>query len=365
MAKKGNLILENGQILEGLSFGKELNVSGEVVFNTGMVGYPEGFTDPSYYGQILTMTFPLIGNYGVPSTESKQELASSFESTKIHIRALIVTRYVKETSHWQSTKSLGDWLKEENIPALEGIDTRALTKIIREKGVMKGKITFDSKELKKDGFTDINSQNLVEIVSPKSQKTYGSGKIRILFFDCGAKLNQIRLLLDHDVTIVRVPWNFNPFTEKTSFDAAMISNGPGDPKMAYQTVKNIREIIKREIPILGVCLGNQILALAAGANTYKLKYGHRGQNQPVKDEKTGKCYITTQNHGFAVDTNSLPEGWQPWFTNLNDGTNEGIRNTKIPFFSTQFHPEDMPGPTDTRWIFEYFLEEVTKWKKRN
>ncbi len=364
MGKKGYLILENGDIYEGSSFGAEEDVWGEVVFNTSMVGYPEGFTDPSYYGQILTMTYPLIGNYGVPPPSIINGISTYLESTKIHIRGLLVSAYTNGTSHWQSVKTLGRWLKEEKIPALSGIDTRTLTQTIREKGVMKGIITFKKSPPKASGlhFKDINKDNIVASVSCKKPIVYGSGKIRILFFDCGVKLNQIRLLLDYNTTIIRVPWNFNPFNN-TPFDAVMISNGPGDPKMVSRTVEIIKEIIKRKMPILGVCLGNQILALAAGANTYKLKYGHRGQNQPVIDDTSKRCYITTQNHGFAVDTKTIPEGWIPWFTNLNDRTNEGIRHSSLPFFSTQFHPEDMPGPKDTRWIFDYFIEKINQWKK--
>lgn len=355
MAQKGFLLLENGDVFEGFSFGSEKETAGEVVFNTGMVGYPEGFTDPSYFGQILTMTYPLIGNYGVGGN-------STLESEKIHIRGLVVSSYIDNNSHWQSQKTLSAWLKEEGIPALSGIDTRTLTKIIRKTGVMKGKITFKGPAKSGINFYDINKKNLASRVSCNKPKIYGQGKLKILFIDCGLKLNQIRLLLKFDTTIIRVPWNHNPFSQNIfDFDAILISNGPGDPKMVKETIAAVRSALERKIPVMGICLGNQILSLAAGANTYKLKYGHRGQNQPVIDEISGKCFITTQNHGFAVDKNTLPEGWIPWFTNLNDGTNEGIRHKNLPFYSTQFHPEATPGPTDTEWIFDFFIDEAKKW----
>lgn len=376
MGKKGYLILENGQIFEGESIGCEKAVSGEVVFNTGMTGYPESFTDPSFFGQILVETYPLIGNYGVPLEKSVDGLPLFYESDSVHIRGLVVSSYVENTTHWNAIGPLSQFLKSHSVAGLSGVDTRSLTQMIREKGVMKGILTFEtSPHASGCKFTDINAENLVAMVSCKKPVIYGSGKTRILFFDCGVKLNQIRLLLQHDTTVIRVPWDYDPFRYQsgskgqdiqglTPFDVIMISNGPGDPKMAEKTISVVREALKRRIPVLGVCLGNQILALAAGADTYKLTYGHRGQNQPVRDTRTGRCYITTQNHGFAVDTKTIPKGWTAWFTNLNDGTNEGLCHKTLPFFSTQFHPEDTPGPTDTRWIFDYFLEESSKWIKK-
>ncbi|MBI4067450.1 glutamine-hydrolyzing carbamoyl-phosphate synthase small subunit [Candidatus Gottesmanbacteria bacterium] len=366
MPKKGYLVLDDGKIFEGTSFGSENKVYGEVVFNTGMVGYPEGFTDPSYYGQILVMTYPLIGNYGVPPDTKETALPEYMESTNIYIRGLIVTSYIGGKTHYQATRTLSDWLKKENVPALTDIDTRSLTQIIREKGVMKGIITFQESRPEASGlfFKDINEENLVELVSCKKPTIYGTGKFRVLLIDCGVKLNQIRLLLNLDTTVIRIPWDYDPFG-KIEFDAIMISNGPGDPKMAGKTIEIIKEGLKRKIPTLGVCLGNQLLALATGANTYKLKYGHRGQNQPVRDELTKKCYITTQNHGFAVDTNTLTGDYLPWFSNLNDSTNEGIKHKTLPIYSTQFHPEDAPGPTDTRFILEHFIKEATLWLQNN
>lgn len=368
MGKTGYLILENGRIFEGLSFGSEREICGEVVFNTGMTGYPEGFTDPSYYGQILTMTYPLIGNYGVPPHAKKEDIWNFLESEKIQIRGLVVSSYIPGESHWQSKLSLSSWLKKDGVPALSGVDTRTLTQIIREFGVTRGIITFQKPPIRPGvSFYDINRDNLVPFVSCQNPLKYGSGKFKILLIDCGLKFNQIRILLKHDTTIFRVPWDFDPFDNenKIDFEAVMISNGPGDPKMAKTTIAAVKKIIEAKIPTLGICLGNQILALAAGADTYKLKYGHRGQNQPVSDELNGRCYITTQNHGFAVDNKSLPIGWQPWFTNLNDQTNEGIKHTRLPFFTSQFHPEASPGPTDTEWIFEFFIKEAKKYLRKN
>lgn len=363
---KGYLILENGQVFEGDSFGDQSKISGEVVFNTGMVGYPEAFTDPSYYGQILIMTYPLIGNYGVPSSKRTDSLEANYESDKIQIRGLVISEYIDNNSHWQSSTSLSDKLKKSRIPALCGVDTRSLTKIIRGSGVMKGIIAFEkSRQEAGLSFEDINKKNLVSLVSCQKPAIYGNGKFTVLIIDCGLKFNQIRIFLNLGIKVIRVPWNYNIFSQdhKLNFDAIFISNGPGDPKMAGETVKNIREAIKRQIPIFGICLGNQILALASGADTYKLKYGHRGQNQPVSEGVSGKCYITTQNHGFAVDTNSLQKDWEGWFTNLNDHTNEGIKHHKLPFISVQFHPESMPGPTDTEWLFQYFIDKAKKWLK--
>jgi len=359
MGKKGFLILENGSTFEGVSFGSEINVKGEVVFNTGMVGYPEGFTDPSYYGQILTMTYPLIGNYGV---------GGDFESDKIQIRGLIVSSYMQGSMHYLAKQSLSSWLINENIPAISGIDTRTLTKTIREKGVMKASISFELPRHQAGSFFyDINKENLVASVSCKKTIRYGKGKLKILLIDCGVKLNQIRILLKLNCEVIRVPWDYDPFLQDNAngFDAIVVSNGPGDPKMAIKTIQVVKKALERKIPILGICLGNQILALAAGADTFKLKYGHRGQNQPVADNNSGKCYITTQNHGFTVDTKTLQDGWQSTFTNLNDSTNEGIKHIKLPFYSVQFHPESSPGPTDTGWIFDYFIFQVKKWLKKN
>lgn len=380
MSKTGYLVLENGMTFEGKSFGHETDVAGEVVFNTGMVGYPESFTDPSYAGQIVTMTYPLIGNYGVPKEEvDSVGIPSLFESDRIHICGLIVSSYIESTAHWQAEMTLSEWLKRQRVPAIEGIDTRTLTQILREDGVLKGMILKNHPPQRRIFFRDPNKENLVAGVSVTSPIEYPGKSPRIMFIDCGAKVHQLRILRKLGATVIRVPWNFNPFNEGESqstlsgkksvgkgellFDAIIISNGPGDPKMAKETVETVRQAMEHNIPILGICLGNQILALAAGANTYKLRYGHRGQNQPVKEEGTTRCFVTTQNHGFSVDAKTLPAGWEQWFVNLNDNTNEGIRHKNKLWMSVQFHPESTPGPTDTEWIFKYFLDTVKKGKK--
>jgi len=363
----GFLILENGQTFEGKSVGFKKDIDGEVVFNTGMVGYPESFTDPSYYGQILVMTYPMIGNYGIPSNNLSQGISQNFESQRIQISGLVISNYINNLSHWQARQTLDKWLISDHVPALTGIDTRKLTQIIREYGVMNGRITFQIPPEKIGGFSfhDLNQNNLVASVSTKKKLTFGSGKIKLLVIDCGMKINQIRILLRYDVTLIIVPWNYNPFEgNKIKFDGIFITNGPGDPKVLKETINYVKEALKRRIPTMGICLGHQVLGLAAGADTYKLKFGHRSQNQPVIDELTGKCYITTQNHGFAVDAETIPAGWKCWFTNLNDSTCEGIRHNILPFISCQFHPEAAPGPTDTEWIFDYFIKLIAKWKNQ-
>ncbi len=357
LKRKTKLVLEDGSIFSGYSFGYEESVSGEVVFNTGMVGYPETLTDPSYKGQILTLTYPLIGNYGVPGNEEEKGLLKNFESDKVQITGLIVSDYSFEYSHWNAKKSLSDWLKEHKIPALYGIDTRALTKKLREKGTMLGKIVFDEDI----GFYDPDKDNLVEKVSCKEKVVYGNGQYKIVLVDCGAKYNIIKSLVKRDVTVIRVPWNYD--FNKEEYDGLFISNGPGDPKMCKETIAKIKRAMEYGKPIFGICLGNQLLALAAGADTYKLKYGHRSQNQPCVMVGTKRAFITSQNHGFAVDTETLPRGWKPYFFNANDNTNEGIIHEIKPFRSVQFHPEATPGPVDTEFLFDEFIELVKLWKK--
>ena len=351
--KKYELTLEDGSIYRGYSFGYEKSISGEVVFNTGMVGYYESLTDPSYRGQILTFTYPLIGNYGVPGDETEDELAKHFESDRIHVSALIVSDYSFYFSHWNAKKSLSQWLNEHKIPALFGLDTRALTKRLREKGTMLGKIVFD----KDVDFYDPSKINLVKEVSTSRPIIYNKkGRKKIILVDCGVKYNIIRSLIRRDCQVIRVPCDYDFF--QLEFDAVVLSNGPGDPKMCQETIDNVKKCIQSNLPTLGSCLGNQILALAAGANTSKLKYGHRSQNQPSLEVGTKRCYITSQNHGYAVETETLPEDWTPWFQNVNDGTNEGIRHKTKPCMSVQFHPEHTPGPVDTVFLFDEFLKIV-------
>jgi carbamoyl-phosphate synthase small subunit len=349
------LILEDGTVLHGKSFGSETSIAGEVVFNTAMTGYPESLTDPSYKGEILVLTYPLIGNYGVPGGEEADGMHKFYESNKIHISGLIVSDYSFEYNHWNAQMSLGDWLKKHNVPGIFGIDTRALTKILREKGTMLGKIVFDDKDVP---FYNPDTDNLVDQVSIKEPKVYGNGKYKIVLIDCGVKHNIIRNLLKRDTTVVRVPWNYD-FT-KEEYDGLFISNGPGDPKMCKETIRNLSKAFDINKPIMGICLGNQLMALASGADTYKLKYGHRSHNQPVLQVGTNKSYITSQNHGFAINNNTLTKEWEPLFVNLNDNTNEGMRHKTKPFFSSQFHPEATGGPVDTEYLFDVFMDNVKK-----
>lgn len=357
--KKVKLILEDGTEFTGKSFGCEKSVAGEVVFYTAMVGYPESLTDPSYTGQILVSTFPMIGNYGAPSDSKTEGINDNFESDKIHATALIVSDYSFEYSHWNAVKSLGDWLKEYNIPGLYDIDTRALTKILREKGSMLGKIEFEDDLI---DFYNPNLENLVAKASISQPEVYGEGDFKVVLIDCGVKNNIIRCLLNRGAQVKRVPWDYDFSNE--DFDGLFISNGPGDPEMCEVTVENIKKAISKEKPIMGICLGNQLLALAAGAKTYKLKYGHRSHNQPVLLKDTNRCFITSQNHGFAIANNTIPEDWEALFINVNDNTNEGIRHKTKPFFSTQFHPEAASGPVDTEFLFDDFINSIKKNLKK-
>lgn len=352
--KPVSLILDNGTVFYGKSFGFEKSVSGEVVFSTAMVGYPESLTDPSYSGQLLTATYPLVGNYGVPADSTSDNLSTFYESEKIHAEAIIISDYSFEYSHWNAAKSLSDWLKEEQVAGVYGIDTRELTKLLREKGSMKGKLILENGE--DIDFIDPNLINQVAKVSCKEIITYGTGKKKIILVDCGVKHNILRCLLKRDVTVIRVPWDYD--FNQLDFDGLFISNGPGDPDMCDITVNNIRKAMQGNFPIFGICMGNQLLAKAGGAKTYKLKYGHRSHNQPVRMVDTNRCFITSQNHGFAVDNNTLSDEWEPLFINMNDGTNEGIRHKTKPYFSAQFHPEASSGPTDTEFLFDEFVNMI-------
>lgn len=351
--KEIKLVLENGDEFKGFSFGAEHSVSGEVVFSTGMVGYPESLTDPSYKGQILVLTYPLIGNYGVPGKETENNLLKNFESDKMQVQALAVSDYSFEYSHWNAKKSLAEWLKEEKIPAIYGIDTRKLTKTLREKGAMLGKMIVNDDDVP---FYDPNTSDIVKEVSIKEPIIYNENNEnkKIVVVDCGIKNNIIRNLVKRNLTVIRVPYDCDFF--EYNFNGLLISNGPGDPKMCKTTIENVKKALENEIPTFGICLGNQIMALAAGGNTYKLKYGHRSQNQPCILANTKRCYITTQNHGFAVDMKSLSEEWNEFFVNANDGTNEGIRHKTKPFMGVQFHPEGHSGPEDTNFLFDEFVK---------
>ncbi|UCF13497.1 MAG: glutamine-hydrolyzing carbamoyl-phosphate synthase small subunit [Thermoplasmatales archaeon] len=351
--QKVKLILEDGSIFHGYSFGSKKTVTGEVVFNTGMVGYPESLTDPSYRGQILVLTYPLIGNYGIPENETEDNLLKYFESNRIQVQGLVITDYSESYSHWNAKKSLSEWMVEHNTPGIYGVDTRELTKKLREKGTMIGKIVYDKDNI---NFEDPNKRNLVAEVSIKNPIAYKKSRKKIIVIDCGVKNNIIKAFLRRNISVIRIPWDYNFFEKKV--DGIVISNGPGDPKMCQNTIENVRKVLSKNIPVLGICLGSQILALAAGANTYKLKYGHRSQNQPCVEVGTKRCYIASQNHGYAVDSETLPEDWREWFYNNNDGTNEGILHISKPFFGAQFHPEASPGPDDTEFLFDMFLRAM-------
>ena len=351
------LILDDGSRFHGKSFGYEKPVAGEVVFNTAMTGYPESLTDPSYAGQLMTLTYPLVGNYGVPPfTIEPNGLATFMESERIHAEAIIVSDYSEDFSHWNAVESLADWLKREQVPGITGIDTRELTKVLREHGVMMGKIVFDDEP---ENVPDAvyAGVNYVDKVSCKEIIRYneGAGKKKVVLVDCGVKSNILRCLLKRDVEVIRVPWNYD--YNELEFDGLFISNGPGDPDTCDAAVQNIRRAMKNEkLPIFGICMGNQLLSKAGGAKIYKLKYGHRSHNQPVRMVGTERCFITSQNHGYAVDNTTLTEDWEPLFINMNDGSNEGIKHKRNPWFSAQFHPEAASGPTDTEFLFDEFVK---------
>lgn len=375
------LILDDGTCFSGQSFGYEKPVAGEVVFNTAMTGYPESLTDPSYAGQLMTLTYPLVGNYGVPPfTIEGNGLATFMESEKIHAEAIIVSDYSENYSHWNAVESLADWLKREHVPGITGIDTRELTKVLREHGVMMGRIVFDDAmdngEWKMDNYGEVN---YVDRVSCKDIIVYAAGESKtfpvstpkeelnsqlsifhsqlkkVVLVDCGVKTNILRCLLRRGVEVVRVPWDYD--FNQLQFDGLFISNGPGDPDTCNAAVQNIRKAMQNErLPIFGICMGNQLLSKAGGARIYKLKYGHRSHNQPVRMVGTDRCFITSQNHGYAVDNNTLGADWEPLFVNMNDGSNEGIRHKRNPWFSAQFHPEAASGPTDTEFLFDEFVK---------
>ena len=355
------LVLEDGTTVAGRGFGATRAVAGEVVFNTAMVGYVEALTDPSYRGQILMLTYPLIGNYGVPQAREPGSIDGPFESGRIQPQGLIVQNYVKAHSHNSAARALGDWLAAENVPAVEGIDTRTLTRKLREVGTMRGWLLPDEAGEKDAAAVDMAAVH--DLVAPAEIRGYGEGGTTILLVDAGAKDNIVRSLLEREARVIRAGPGHDLAALAREADGVLIGNGPGDPKDAKSLIDQARTLIRDyPKPVFGICLGNQILALAAGADTYTLKYGHRGINQPVQDLLTRRCFVTSQNHGYAVRDSSLPKGWEPWFVNLNDGTNEGIRSQSAPYSSIQFHPEASPGPKDSGVLFDDFLRRVAAMK---
>lgn len=330
-----------------------------------MVGYPESLTDPSYQGQILTLTTPMVGNYGVPDRTVKDQfgLPAFFESDKIHAKGLIVQDYSHNYSHWNAASSLGDWLKEEGVAGLCDVDTRMLTKKIREHGALLGRIEVDLDAPPPDfsKMVNPNDTHLVDQVSVKEPVVYGKGNpLKIIAVDCGMKFNIIRQLVRRGAELTVVPWNYPFASEMQKYDGLFLSNGPGDPRMCAETVKELEKVVtcpEDQIkPIYGICMGNQLIGLAAGGTAEKLPFGNRGQNQPVLNHQTGDCYITPQNHGYHINTSTLKPGWKTLFTNANDGSNEGIAHDTRPYFTAQFHPEAACGPTDTEFMFDVFLD---------
>ena len=356
--KDVTLVLQDGTTFKGKSFGYEKPVAGEVVFNTAMMGHSESLTDPSYAGQLMTLTYPLVGNYGVPPfTMEADGIATFMESDKIYASAIIVSDYCEAYSHWNACESLGDWLKREQVPGVTGIDTRQLAKVLREHGVMLGRLEFADIQEAPEAI-DYGSINWVDKVSCKDVIRYneGAGK-KVVLVDCGVKHNIIRCLVRRGVEVIRVPWNYD-YTDM-QFDGLFLANGPGDPDRCVEAVEVLRkQMSASRKAICGICMGNQLLAKAGGATIYKLKYGHRSHNQPVREVGTNRCYVTSQNHGYAVDAATLGHDWRELFVNMNDGSNEGIRHQTNPWFSSQFHPEACSGPVDTEFMFDRFIETL-------
>ncbi len=353
---KGTLILEDGSVFEGYSFGADINADGEVVFNTGMTGYVETLTDPSYKGQILVLTYPLIGNYGVPGETLHSGLPHPYESPGMQIQGLIVSRYEESYSHHSAEKSLKQWLEESDVPAICGIDTRALTKKLREYGTMRAEIRLEPDNHRMKSSVDMRS--VVSLVSEKGVYFYKpsvSAKKRIMLIDCGVKHNIIRSLLTRGIEIARVPFDFDFTKDELDSDGILFSNGPGDPKDLPEVIRRISVTIERKKPVFGICLGHQLIALASDGDTYKMRYGHRSQNQPVKSLIENQTFITSQNHGYAVRRERIPKDFFEWFVNVNDETNEGIRHKRLPVMSVQFHPEAFPGPVEAGILFDEFI----------
>ena len=354
--KKATLVLRDGRSFAGRSFGYDGPAEGEIVFSTAMVGYPESLTDPSYSGQLLCVSFPLVGNYGIPEeVPDAMGLCTRFESEHIHVRGLVISDYSEKYSHWDAARSLDQWLQDQHVPGICGIDTRALVQLLRDEGAQLGAIVPEGCPVP-ETFPDPNQENLVAQVSCREVIRYGSGTKRVVLVDCGVKHQIIRCLVNRGVEVVRVPWDYDFNT--LEWDGLFVSNGPGNPAFCETTVRHLQQAFQGDKPVFGICMGNQLMGRAAGAATYKLKYGHRSHNQPVRMCGSDRCFITSQNHGFAVNTDTLGSDWEPLFLNMNDGSNEGIRHKTKPFFSAQFHPEASSGPVDTEFLFDEFIAQL-------
>jgi carbamoyl-phosphate synthase small subunit len=368
------LLLEDGTLFLGKGFGAEATVVGELVFNTGMVGYPESMTDPSYAGQVLCFTYPLIGNYGVPSGDEKDVfgLPRYFESAGIKVTGIVVQECCQRPNHWASVQSLSSWMSDQDVPGIEGVDTRALVSTIRERGVMmcalaNGPEVANRRELRRllEKSARYDSVDFVRGVSVKKAETYGVSEKKVVLIDCGAKESIIRNILGRGYAVVRMPFD-SSYADVMQQDPAgvIVSNGPGDPRLCVDTVKTTTRLVDSEVPVLGICLGEQVLGMSQGAETYKLKYGHRGQNKPVVDLLSGKGYVTSQNHGYSVDPKTLSKTeLKPWFINADDRSVEGLVHGSKPCIAVQFHPEAAPGPYDTEFVFDRFTEMIAAQRK--
>lgn len=367
---KATFDIKNGPSFHGISFGANTNVAGEAVFTTSLVGYPESMTDPSYTGQILVFTQPLIGNYGVPSGEVRDEfnLLKYFESPHVHVVGIIVSEYAYQYSHWTAVESLANWCQREYIAAVTGVDTREIVQYLREQGSSLARITVG--DASPAHYVDPMSTHLVEKVATKQPYYVPSSApvCTVALIDCGVKENIVRCLVSRGANVVVFPFDYKIQEVADQFDGVFISNGPGDPLFCEKTIANLKALLNNpklvSLPIFGICLGHQLLALASGAKTVKLKYGNRAHNIPAMDLTTGRCYITSQNHGYAVDADTLPKDqWQPFFINLNDNSNEGMIHLRRPIFSTQFHPEAKGGPMDTAVLFDKYFQNIQIYKQ--
>ncbi|MBI5414422.1 glutamine-hydrolyzing carbamoyl-phosphate synthase small subunit [Candidatus Peregrinibacteria bacterium] len=360
--RNARLLLQDGLEFSGELFGSRKNTDGEVVFTTGMVGYEQSCTDPSFRGQILVFTYPMIGNYGIASEERcEYGILKNFESDELHVKGVVTSEYSRSFSHWKGKQSFDEWLQEKGIPGISGIDTRALTEHLREHGSQKGQIVLEGEKAKPfEDVEDPNLRNLVAEVSCKKPKIYEPLSPRgktLIVYDTGVKNNIIRSFLERGIRVIRLPWNYDLTKSTEKYDGVFFANGPGDPALISEvTSRNILFAIEKNIPFFGICLGHQLLGLAIGGKTKKMKYGHRGVNQPCLNVLTGKCVVTSQNHGFMVEDATLPNGWALWWENINDGTCEGIRHKKGMAFSVQFHPEATPGPEDTAYLFDEYIK---------